>query len=150
MTQEDSYKLDWISSVPLWQVYNYSFQRVQTAFEQALQAKDILLVAETPTLELCGFAWAQPTAAFGQSYLKLIGVKEAFRRQGIASRLLSEIERLVSKFSHNLFLLVSDFNQTAQEFYERRGYEKIGKIPTFVLTNVDEYIYRKVLQEKEV
>ena len=49
--------------------------------------------------------------------------------------------------SSDLILLVSDFNEGAQRFYKRMGYEQIGAIPGYVLPDVAELIFRKALHE---
>ena len=48
-------------------------------------------------------------------------------------------------FTHSadVFLLVSDFNTTAQAFYRRLGYEQVGAIPGYVVPGITELIFRK-------
>ncbi len=86
--------------------------------------------------------------AFGRSdYLRLIGVRADCAGQGIGAALLSEVEARAT--SRDLLLLVSDFNEGAQRFYRRMGYEQIGAIPGYVLPDVTELIFRKRLRLDE-
>jgi ribosomal protein S18 acetylase RimI-like enzyme len=43
----------------------------------------------------------------------------------------------------DLFLLVSDFNVDAQNFYRQMGYLKVGEIADYVVPGVSELIFRK-------
>ena len=61
----------------------------------------------------------------------------------MGAALLQEVEARAT--SSDLFLLVSHFNEGAQRFYRRMGYEQIGAIPGYVLPDVTELIFRKVL-----
>jgi ribosomal protein S18 acetylase RimI-like enzyme len=66
-------------------------------------------------------------------------------RRGLGAELLAEVEARAE--SRDLLLLVSDFNEGAQRFYRRMGYQQIGAIPGYVLPDVSELIFRKVLHE---
>jgi ribosomal protein S18 acetylase RimI-like enzyme len=85
-----------------------------------------------------------PGGAFGRSeYLRLIGVRADCAARGLGAALLSEVEARAT--SRDLILLVSDFNEGAQRFYKRMGYAQIGAIPGYVLPDVTELIFRKLL-----
>lgn len=131
----------WMVETPLWQRYGVTAASASAQFAGALQHDDLVLVES----RLCGFAWCLRGGAFGRSdYLRLIGVRADCAGQGVGATLLSEIEaRTVSR---DLILLVSDFNEGAQRFYRRMGYEQIGAIPGYVLPDVTELIYRKRLR----
>lgn len=76
-----------------------------------------------------------------QPYLKLLYA--ATPGQGIGSALLAECERRALERSRNLFLLVSDFNNRAIDFYERRGYKRVGLLEDFIVPGKHEIIMRK-------
>ncbi|NUL81839.1 MAG: GNAT family N-acetyltransferase [Armatimonadetes bacterium] len=76
-----------------------------------------------------------------QPYLKLLYAVAP--GQGIGSALMAECERRAFERSRNLFLLVSDFNHPAIEFYERHGYKKIGLLEDFIVPGKHEIIMRK-------
>ena len=42
-----------------------------------------------------------------------------------------------------MFLLVSDFNTDAQQFYQRLGYRQVGKLDDYVVPGVSELIFWK-------
>ncbi len=130
----------WMADLPLWRRYGVTEASASTQFADALRRADTVLVAD----DSCGFAWCLRGGAFGRSdYLRLIGVRADCAGQGIGAALLTEIEALAA--SRDLFLLVSDFNEGAQRFYRRMGYEPIGAIPGYVLPDVTELIFRKRL-----
>src|SRR5207245_11626326 len=93
----------------------------------------------------CGFTWYVARGAFGLSgYLKLLGVSQALRGQGIGAALLAHTERqTLADGQDDLFLLVSDFNLRAQRFYDVHGYRRVGAIPDYVRPGITELIYRR-------
>lgn len=130
----------WMAEMPLWKRYGVTEAGAQAQFNDAIARGDLALVAE----KNCGFAWCVRGGAFGRSaYLRLIGVRADCAARGIGAALLTEIEAQAA--SRDLFLLVSDFNEGAQRFYRRMGYEQIGAIPGYVLPDVTELIFRKLL-----
>jgi hypothetical protein len=46
------------------------------------------------------------------------------------------------------FLLCSDFNISAQAFYERHGWTRVGALPGLVLPDVAELVYWKRLRPR--
>jgi ribosomal protein S18 acetylase RimI-like enzyme len=44
-----------------------------------------------------------------------------------------------------VFLLTSDFNEDAQAFYRRLGYQQVGAIPDYVVPGITELIFYKRL-----
>ena len=132
----------WMVAMPLWQRYGVTESSARSQFTEALQRGDLLLVGGEATA--CGFAWVMHGGAFGRSdYLRLIGVRADCAGQGIGAALLTEVEARAR--SRDLILLVSDFNEGAQRFYRRMGYDQIGAIPGYVLPDVTELIFRKQL-----
>ena len=128
---------------PLWQRYGVTqasaYQRLTGGQEQGAA----ILVAEMAA-EVVGFIWYIQKGAFSHSgYIMLIGVDPAQQGQGVGEILMEEAERILFEKSKDVFLLVSDFNHGAQRFYQRRGYERVGSLPGYVLPDVSELIYRK-------
>ena len=76
-------------------------------------------------------------------YLELLGVAEWARQKGIGSLLLRHVERLVFERTKNLFACVSDFNQSARDFYKKQGYQEIGPMPNFLIPGSAEILLRK-------
>lgn len=138
---------EWMVTIPLWRRYGLTVNRSIEGFEKALRDGDILQVADVGDGRACGFAWAMIGGAFGRSvYLRQIGVRADTTSQGIGAKLLDNVEQVAVALSDGLFLLVSDFNTDAQRFYQRQGYQQIGRIPGYVLPDVDELIFWKRLR----
>lgn len=76
-------------------------------------------------------------------YLELLGVAEWARQKGIGNLLLKHVEQLVFERTKNLFACVSDFNQSARDFYEKQGYQEIGPMPNFLIPGSAEILLRK-------
>lgn len=125
----------------LWQRYGVEKESLSAALQQSLKTDDELIVAEKGR-QICGFAWLLPKGFVARSpYIKMIGVMGDCTGLGIGKKLLNTVERGKTE----IFLLTSDFNKNAQEFYRKNGYKQIGAIPNYILDNVDELIfYRKI------
>jgi ribosomal protein S18 acetylase RimI-like enzyme len=133
-----------VGVTPLWQRYGLGAERAAALMVSAA-ARDRIVVAEQEGV-VAGFAWWILRGAFGRSaYLRLIGVDPALRSQSIGAALLAAFEEDARTVAPDCFLLVSDFNLGAQRFYARYGYVEAGRIPAYVLPDVTEIIYRKVL-----
>ena len=133
--------VDWILETPLWQRYKLSKEALSKNFQTALKTNDQIVVAVNAE-QICGFAWLQPKGFLSRSpYLKMIGVKEDCQAMGIGQKLIKFLEQDKTE----LFLLTSDFNTAAQKFYKKLGYCQIGKIPNYILDDVDELIFYKKL-----
>ena len=76
-------------------------------------------------------------------YLELLGVAEWARQKGIGTLLLKHVEQLVFERTKNLFACVSDFNQSARDFYKKQGYQEIGPMPNFLIPGSAEILLRK-------
>jgi GNAT superfamily N-acetyltransferase len=137
----------WLPAVPLMQNYGMTVEKAQRQFTGALERQDCVFVVDIPGQTACGFAWLLPQGAFGRSpYVRLIAVDNRLTGQGLGAALLDAAEAWAGEVSADIFLLVSDFNTDAQRFYTRRGYQHIGTISGFVVANVNELIFRKVLR----
>jgi GNAT superfamily N-acetyltransferase len=135
----------WMVETPLWQRYGLTAAKAVANFEAGLARGDWLIAADGQT-PACGFAWGMPAGVFGRSpYLRLIGVRPDRAGSGIGGLLLEEIERRAAEVATDLFLLVSDFNQGGQRFYQAHGYEQVGAIAGYVLPDVTELMLRKRL-----
>jgi len=142
LQKEDISELvDWIVEIPLWQRYKLSKELAEKNFQSALKTTDQIIVALIDQ-QICGFAWLMPKGFVGRSpYLKMIGVKAGYQGFGLGQELISYLEQDKTE----LFLLVSDFNISAQEFYKKQGYSHIGEIPNYILDDVNELIFYKRL-----
>lgn len=134
----------WMVVTPLWRRYGLTVERAVYQFETALARGDILLTAAGEADAPVGFAWLMPKGAFGRSpYLRLIGVQPALASQGTGALLLAAIEARAWAMADALFLLVSDFNVRAQQFYSRHGYQQAGALADYVVPGVTEFLFWK-------
>ncbi len=133
---------------PLLERYGSTPAALQKAFDRGLASDDGFLVATDDDQSApWGMAWFQRTGVFGPAgYLRLIALAPGHEGQGIGTALLDEVERQVAEVSRVIFLLVSDFNEGAQRFYARRGYQPWGTLAGFVRPDIDEHLYVKKLK----
>jgi ribosomal protein S18 acetylase RimI-like enzyme len=138
--------VEWMLRDALWQRYQMTETGITADFTGALERGDILLTADAD-LPARGFAWCLLNGMFGtHAYLKRIGVDPAFAGRGIGGLMLERVEAEVRALGRDsLFLLVSDFNDAAQRFYRRHGYEQIASFPGLALPGVAEVLFCKAL-----
>lgn len=128
---------------PLWQRYGVTVEMARRTFASGLERGVALFVVESDG-EPGGFLWLEPVGAFARSgYIRLIGVSPTKQGRGLGLELMEHAERVLFAKGDDVFLLVSDFNVSAQRFYQRLGYVQVGALPDFVLQGVTELIYRK-------
>ena len=97
--------------------------------------------------ECVGFTYIIPKGAFHSfPYLHIIAVKEEYRNKGIGKALLDYSENIVCETADKLFLVVADYNLDAKRFYERNGYQQVGRIPNLYRSGVTEYMMAKDLK----
>ncbi len=123
--------------------YGFRPEAMARSLAAALDSGGELFVAEGEGA-LAGFVWMDRLGAFSSApYLRLIAVDESIRGAGVGKRLLAEFERRGEAVGRDFCLLVSDFNATAQDFYERQGYRKVGALPDFARKGITEIIMVK-------
>jgi ribosomal protein S18 acetylase RimI-like enzyme len=92
--------------------------------------------------EKSGFILVAPYGLAGSPYVASIAVAVEKRGQGIGSALLRFVEQHFAGRGH-LFLLVSSFNDYAQNLYRRRGYEFVGELRDYIVAGQSELILHK-------
>ena len=98
--------------------------------------------------ECIGFTYIIPGGAFHSfPYLHIIAIKEEYRGKGIGKALLDYSESIASEMADRFFLVVADFNPAAKRFYERNGYQQVGKIPNLYRPGITEYMMAKNLKK---
>ena len=91
-----------------------------------------------------GFILLAPHGFAGSPYVACIGVGPEARGQSVGSQLMAFAEQRYRDRGH-LFLLVSSFNERAQQFYRRHGYEFTGELKDFLVPGHSELIFHKRL-----
>lgn len=135
-----------LARLPLMQRYSRSAEKLAADLRAAKARGDGLIAAELGG-RLEGFCWFLHHGTLGMGgYLRLIAVLDGAQGRGTGAALLAAYEREVARSAAHAFLLVSDFNEPAQRFYERHGWTRVGAIPKLVLPDVDELVYWKRLR----
>jgi GNAT superfamily N-acetyltransferase len=135
-----------LARLPLMERYGRTAPKLEGDLRAALARGDGLIGAETGGA-LVGLCWFLHHGTLGMGgYLRLIAVLDGGRGRGAGAGLLAAYEADVARTSAHGFLLVSDFNEPAQRFYERHGWSRVGAIPKLVLPDVDELVYWKRLR----
>jgi ribosomal protein S18 acetylase RimI-like enzyme len=93
-----------------------------------------------------GFILLAPYGLAGSPYIASVAVAPEAQGQGVGSQLLNFAELHFRSHAH-LFLLVSSFNQRAQQFYRRHGYEFIGELKDYIVRGHSELIFHKRLHD---
>ena len=115
------------------------------AFESSFAANGALfLVAEAENGEVCGFVTAN--AVLDEISIYNIAVKEGFRRLGIASALISELEK---SEPYRIDLEVRESNASAIALYEKCGFEQVGMRKNFYAKPTENAVLMTKLKNKE-
>src|SRR5437868_1052653 len=78
-------------------------------------------------------------------YLELFAIAPGAEHTGLGRALLVEVERNVFARTRNLFVCVSDFNDSARRFYARNGYQLVGPIGDLIIPGSAELLLRKTI-----
>lgn len=128
---------------PLWQRYGVTEASATRRLAAGLAAGATIAVAEEDGAAL-GFIWYVARGAFARSgYIMLLGVLPEARGRGVGRALMEHAEAALFADANDIFLLVSDFNRSAQAFYRRLGYEQVGAIPDYVVQGITELVLHK-------
>jgi ribosomal protein S18 acetylase RimI-like enzyme len=80
-----------------------------------------------------------------RGYIQALAVMPEWRNHQIGSQLIAFAEARVFREAPNVFICVSSFNQNAQRFYARQGYERVGELKNFVVAGHSEFLLRKTI-----
>src|SRR5215467_8158354 len=121
-------------------------QDLQACREKMKRPGTELFVAEAyPSGALVGFVLLAGYGFAGMPYVASIGVANQERGRGVGGALLRFAEKRFAGRGR-LFLLVSSFNEGAQAFYKREGYELLGELKDCVVKGHCELILAKRLE----
>lgn len=122
-------------------------QASMEAFAEARNA--VAVVAETSGGAMAGFVIAHLERAPGglRGYIVTLDVLPEHRHGGLGARLIGEVERRIQLAGARwMDLHVFTGNDGAVRFYERIGYERIGRKERFYgEVGLDAFVYRKAL-----
>jgi [ribosomal protein S18]-alanine N-acetyltransferase len=132
-----------VAEQPLFARYGATVEALERAWRAGFEAGDLFKAALIDG-RVVGVAWLVPSGAFARSpYLRLLAVAPTVAGRGVGTVLLQACEDWAFERADDLFLLVNDDNEAAHRFYERRGFEAIGRVHGYVLPGLDETIMRK-------
>jgi ribosomal protein S18 acetylase RimI-like enzyme len=92
--------------------------------------------------EMVGFAVLIMRGAF-VGFLQTLAVKPSWRNRGIGTSMMRFVEQRILRDTPNVFLCVSSFNDGAQRFYRRLGYEVVGELRDLIVPGHSEILMRK-------
>ena len=79
-------------------------------------------------------------------YLELLGLIPSVQRLGLGTELMNWFELQAPEPTRSLWLLCSDFNTTALEFYLEMGYQKACTIDSLYAEGYNDFLMRKRLK----
>jgi ribosomal protein S18 acetylase RimI-like enzyme len=105
------------------------------------------LGAFTPGGDLVGYVCYGPTPCTVGTYdLYWIAVATAARNSGVGTQLLQEVERRLARADARLVIIESSSQplyEPTRQFYRRRGYEVVARVPDFYADGDDRVIFAK-------
>ena len=123
-----------------WVTLGTGYERSLTFLSSDARERYLARVAGEPA----GFLMISMQGAF-VGYIQLLGVARNFRGRGIGTALIEFAEQRIFRETPNVFICVSDFNQEAQGFYARMGYQKVGELKNFIVAGHAEFLLRKTI-----
>jgi ribosomal protein S18 acetylase RimI-like enzyme len=137
------------NDLPLGKTYGFTKDKWIQKLQRACTEKENLLFIAEEEGRLAGFAWVHTHGAFlAAPYLRFIAVDPSFQGRGVGTLLLKQFEEQTRYLKKDWFLLVSDFNTGAQQFYEKHGYQRVGALPGFAKEGITEVIMVKKYERR--
>lgn len=135
---------------PLWQQYHVTQADAEALFKTGLLNSDAQIMVALIDEIVAGFIWYYLEGTFQKGgYIRLVGVHNGYKGQGIGTELMKVAETSIAAQTPHLFLLSSDFNKQAHQFYDRLGYRIVGELADFAQDGISEMIfYKKLGSEK--
>lgn len=119
-----------------------TLQRDYNAAISSLTAPDHEVYLARMDDAIAGFAVISVSGVMVGFLLTLCIVPE-FQGCGVGSKLLEFCEKKILQESPNIFIFVSSFNTSAQDFYFKHGYQKVGELDDYVIKGYSEFLLRK-------
>jgi ribosomal-protein-alanine N-acetyltransferase len=125
-----------------WITFGIPRELATKAIRDGIRMDEVIVAVKDR--KVAGFVLLLPRSGFPLGgYVMLLAVDEMLRGMGIGRILLEKAEEHIFRNWPNVFLLVSSFNTSAQGFYRRLGYKKIGQITDAIIRGHSEFIMRK-------
>lgn len=127
-----------MSETDPWITLKMDYQQCLKAFPG--ECKEIHLIEENG--RIAGFIILQTTGTFS-GYIQTVCIDKDSRGKGYGKRLLQYSEERTLKYSPNLFICVSSFNEGAIRLYYEFGFKLVGELENFVKVGFTELLLRK-------
>ena len=135
-----------MAASPLLQRYGVTPERARESLQDGLRHDDIIVVVRAADGAPQALAWLQHLRGFGAAaYLRLLLVAQEQQRRGVGEQLMAAAEQHAAGWSRHLLLLTTEDNHAARRFYERLGYQQVGRLPRLILPDADEVLYQKTV-----
>lgn len=129
-----------MSKTDPWITLGMDYKQCLNAFEG--ECKEIYLVISGN--DIAGFVILQVCGTFS-GYIQTICIAEEYRGKGYGTKLLQFCEERILKFSPNVFICVSSFNEGAARLYYEFGFKLVGALENFVKEGFTELLLRKTV-----
>lgn len=139
---------DWEAMYALdLECFEPAFRFSSRAMRRFAEANGALAVVAVSQGKIVGFCIVQMEEQVG--YVVTLDVAAAWRRQGLARRLMAEVEaRVRAAGGVHMALHVYTKNSGALRFYEGIGYSRLGMEEGFYGGGLDALVYGKRLQDQ--
>ncbi len=121
-----------------WITLKMNYDLCLTAFEGTCKEIYVMHIQN----EIAGFVIVQTGGTFS-GYIQTICINQKYRGRRLGTKLLQFCEDRILKFSPNVFICVSSFNEGAIKLYYEFGFKLIGRMENFVREGFDELLLRK-------
>lgn len=140
--------VDFVRRTELGRWYPDWLARLPDRLAKGIIAGDSLLVAREEGQRpgaVVGLIWFVKRGNLGDSgFIRLIAVDSQYQGRGIGRVLLGTAESSIrTAGSTGVFLLVSEPNKPAHEFYVNLGYRCVGRLPDYLRPGITELIFYK-------
>jgi [ribosomal protein S18]-alanine N-acetyltransferase len=129
-----------MSGTDPWITLEMSYSLCRKAFEGIFREVYIIRSGK----DIAGFVIVQVSGTFA-GYIQTLCISESFRGKGLGTKLLLFCEDRIHKFSPNIFICVSSFNERAIKLYYKFGFKYIGELDNFVREGFSELLLRKTI-----
>ena len=129
-----------MSDTDPWITLGVNYSQCLNAFEG--DCKEVYIVSFAN--DIIGFVILQVCGTFS-GYIQTICIREDCRGQGLGTMLLEFCEQRILKFSPNVFICVSSFNNEAIRLYYEFGFKLVGELDNFVKEGFTELLLRKTV-----
>ena len=126
----------------IYNISNYFFDWKISQLEECVLDESMIFLVEKNENEVVGFLIAQNL--LDSVNLLLIATKKQCQNKGIASNLLSQLEKIVTKKNiSKIWLEVKDSNLCAIKFYEKHNFKFLTRRKRYYSSGEDALIYEK-------